>query len=134
MARNPFPAPEERHFEVWRDYLQLARVVAELGKAEPRGESPGPPREEPRVAANGGVCSFCKHNGESRSIYASHSLKDREGRVQCPILRQYTCPQCGASGDRAHTRRFCPLTGQGYTSVYHSSQRNSAGRMKKTQL
>ncbi|XP_034290283.1 nanos homolog 3 [Pantherophis guttatus] len=76
-------------------------------------------------------CSFCKQNGESRSVYTSHRLKDEAGLVQCPILRKYKCPQCGASEDFAHTRRFCPLTKQGYTSVYTSCVRNSAGKRKK---
>ncbi|XP_058027574.1 nanos homolog 3 isoform X2 [Ahaetulla prasina] len=90
--------------------------------------------DKPPSAARGwdGLsCSFCKQNGESRSIYTSHRLKDEAGLVQCPILRKYKCPQCGASEDFAHTRRFCPLTKQGYTSVYTSCMRNSAGKRKK---
>ncbi|XP_077185922.1 nanos homolog 3 [Paroedura picta] len=134
MARNPLPGAAERCFEVWRDYLQLARVVAELAKAEPEPEPPpdpaGSPPERPVPPAEP-LCSFCKHNGESRTVYASHRLKDAEGRVQCPVLRQYTCPQCGARGDGAHTRRFCPLTRHGYTSVYAGGHRNSAGRKRR---
>ncbi|XP_054859851.1 nanos homolog 3 [Eublepharis macularius] len=125
-------------FQVWRDYLQLAQVVSELGKQQPGQEAPSPQEQEPQgepalaqSASEEQICSFCKHNGESRGIYASHGLKDRQGRVQCPILRQYTCPQCGASGDTAHTKRFCPLTKKGYTSVYGSSRRNSAGRVRR---
>nr|XP_028569070.1 nanos homolog 3 [Podarcis muralis] len=126
-------------FQLWRDYFQLARVVQEMRWRSARSSWPGafadqapppPPRKE---APPAGVsrparhCAFCKHNGESRAIYASHALKDSAGRVQCPILRNYTCPQCGASQDRAHTRKFCPLTNKGYTSVY-SCVRNSAGK------
>lgn len=54
------------------------------------------------------LCVFCKNNGETVAIYSSHVLKDEEGRVCCPILRKYTCPLCGVSGDNAHTIRYCP--------------------------
>lgn len=54
------------------------------------------------------VCVFCRNNGEEESFYASHSLKDLEGRVTCPVLRAYTCPICGANGDEAHTIKYCP--------------------------
>ncbi|XP_065920390.1 nanos homolog 1-like [Dysidea avara] len=54
------------------------------------------------------VCVFCRNNGEEESFYASHSLKDSEGRVTCPVLRAYTCPICGANGDEAHTIKYCP--------------------------
>ncbi|XP_075244196.1 uncharacterized protein LOC142338365 [Convolutriloba macropyga] len=59
------------------------------------------------------LCVFCKNNGEVESVYASHILKDDDGRVLCPILRAYTCPICGDSGDTAHTIKYCPQnTGQ----------------------
>ncbi|KAL4707805.1 hypothetical protein ACJJTC_001751 [Scirpophaga incertulas] len=53
-------------------------------------------------------CSFCKNNGKSETWYSSHCLKDGRGRVKCPVLRDYRCPQCGASGDWAHTIKYCP--------------------------
>uniref|UniRef100_A0A8D2NN26 Nanos-type domain-containing protein n=1 Tax=Zosterops lateralis melanops TaxID=1220523 RepID=A0A8D2NN26_ZOSLA len=92
-------------FDMWRDYLGLRAVV------------PVP-------------CSFCQHNGEAPDMYRSHSLRDAQGQLQCPVLRSYVCPQCGATQDQAHTRRFCPLTHHGYTSVYSRpgcarSQRNT---------
>ena len=54
-------------------------------------------------------CVFCRNNGEPLSVYGSHILKDCQGRVTCPILRRYTCPICGCSGDNAHTIKYCPM-------------------------
>uniref|UniRef100_A0A670Y3I0 Nanos C2HC-type zinc finger 3 n=1 Tax=Pseudonaja textilis TaxID=8673 RepID=A0A670Y3I0_PSETE len=128
-------------FQLWRDYFQLAKLVEEMNRYGPSEEESGPQArqrqqlvDESPSAARGRdefSCSFCKQNGESRSIYSSHRLKDEAGRVQCPILRKYKCPQCGASEDFAHTRRFCPLTKEGYISVYTSFIRNSSGRVKR---
>ncbi|CAK7292433.1 nanos homolog 3 [Vulpes vulpes] len=126
-------------FDLWTDYLGLARLVGAL-RGEEESETrldpqpqpaPGPGGQRPSPESSPAperLCSFCKHNGESRAIYQSHVLKDEAGRVLCPILRDYVCPQCGATRERAHTRRFCPLTGQGYTSVYSYTTRNSAGK------
>ncbi|PNJ13325.1 NANOS3 isoform 3 [Pongo abelii] len=127
-------------FDLWTDYLGLAHLVRALsGKEGPETRLSPQPEPEPVLEpdqkhslesspAPERLCSFCKHNGESRAIYQSHVLKDEAGRVLCPILRDYVCPQCGATRERAHTRRFCPLTGQGYTSVYSHTTRNSAGK------
>uniref|UniRef100_A0A8C3UG56 Nanos C2HC-type zinc finger 3 n=1 Tax=Catharus ustulatus TaxID=91951 RepID=A0A8C3UG56_CATUS len=102
---------------------------------EPR---PGPKRRQSGLGGErGGVrpvpCSFCQHNGEAPSMYESHSLRDAQGRLQCPVLRSYVCPQCGATQDQAHTRRFCPRTHRGYTSVYSRPARaGSAGRRQES--
>ncbi len=35
-------------------------------------------------------------------------MKDREGRVVCPVLYNHTCPICKATGENSHTVRYCP--------------------------
>ncbi|XP_034293810.1 nanos homolog 2 [Pantherophis guttatus] len=77
-----------------------------------------------------GICNFCKHNGESKKVYSSHTLKRADGIVVCPILRNYTCPLCGATAEKAHTLKYCPHN-KGKQSLYRRSGRNSAGRMIK---
>ena len=52
-------------------------------------------------------CSFCKNNGEPKSIYLSHSIKDSNGKITCPLLKIYKCPICGESGANAHTITYC---------------------------
>lgn len=61
------------------------------------------------TASDADFCRFCKQNGESPRVYRSHTLKSADLRVVCPILWNYTCPICGATGDDAHTRRYCPV-------------------------
>ncbi|XP_075773273.1 nanos homolog 3 [Pelodiscus sinensis] len=129
-------------FDMWRDYLGLAKVVEEIQTQQNKGdklqvtavsedEVDSSTDLSPVTLTGKSLCVFCKHNGESRNIYTAHNLKDKKGRVECPILRNYICPQCGATQDKAHTKRFCPLTQKGYTSVYNCSSRNSMGKLVK---
>ncbi|XP_077174658.1 nanos homolog 2 isoform X2 [Paroedura picta] len=134
-------------FDMWKDYLNLSTVVAEIVEDRKKGpleppiadspKSHGPPfsLQDPLEAGgpSGGavqICQFCKHNGESKNVYSSHPLKREDGKVVCPILRNYTCPLCGATADKAHTLKYCPLN-QGQQSIYRKSGRNSAGRKVK---
>jgi len=53
-------------------------------------------------------CVFCKNNGEDEKVYMSHTLKHDNGTIKCPILYNYECPLCGATGPVSHTIRYCP--------------------------
>ena len=51
------------------------------------------------------LCKVCKDAGNLESVYSSHYVKDRSGRVTCPTLLRQECRYCFKSG---HTVKFCP--------------------------
>ncbi|KAJ0170628.1 hypothetical protein K1T71_013999 [Dendrolimus kikuchii] len=58
------------------------------------------------------LCTFCRKNGETPSVYLTHNVKERVKNkhiVTCPILRSHVCSACGVSGDMAHTITYCPV-------------------------
>ncbi|KAM4636966.1 nanos homolog 1 [Discoglossus pictus] len=115
-------------FNSWNDYLGLSSLIFRgLTPPKAQGEpesppcewslllpapvEPSPEQQTPSQGKRG--CAFCRNNRESAAFYSTHRLRGPDGRVQCPVLRSYTCPLCGANGDQAHTTRYCPMRLQG---------------------
>ncbi|TPP58133.1 putative nanos RNA binding domain, partial [Fasciola gigantica] len=72
------------------------------------------------------LCVFCRNNNEPFEVYTAHKVKDRFGRVTCPVLRQFVCPICRGTGDQAHTIRYCPKLLAQSTLTCASSGRGSS--------
>ena len=83
-------------------------------------------------------CQFCLSNGESEVQFMSHTMKNAGGLVTCPVLRRYKCTICQATGDNAHTQRYCPLNkdgkynGQGASLTELKKKKNAAGNFPGT--
>jgi len=78
------------------------------------------------------ICKFCYSNGEAESQYRSHQVKNSSGLVTCPVLRSFICPICKATGDFAHTQRYCPRNKDGHYNTGASltelkRRKNAAG-------
>ncbi|XP_054767543.1 uncharacterized protein LOC129274819 [Lytechinus pictus] len=121
------------------DITELSKVMRGAGRRSNngRGGATGTGARPPSW------CVFCKNNGESEMVYASHKLKSEDGITTCPILRAYTCPLCGTNGDRAHTIKYCPVNKAkedvvgpgtiGQTSQYRTP-RTSTGRRRTSSI
>ncbi|XP_068243670.1 uncharacterized protein [Palaemon carinicauda] len=65
-------------------------------------------QDDPMLKRPLDYCVFCKKNSEHATFYRSHTLRDKRGLCQCPVLRVYVCPLCKGTGDNAHTLKYCP--------------------------
>ena len=91
-----------------------------------RNSSYSPSSGEKKQSQMARYCVFCKNNGEEEYFYNNHVLKSDNGIIVCPVLRAYQCPICHASGDYAHTIKYCPL-GKGNEQDWLNS-RNAANK------
>ena len=108
--------------------------------APPSPTSPQPKRIQPEEVSRRPrrpqrECRFCKNNGEAEDTYTSHTLRcPVSGQLICPVLRALVCSICGATGDKAHTRNYCPrLTraekmGRALPAQLGQTKRNARGK------
>jgi hypothetical protein len=127
-ARKNLPRPigsgrvgyTEEQRSYWHSHTEKANIYQqikpEMGSALPKRSDQIDMSDIIRQAtlqrAMGGrikSCTFCKTNGEPELIYTSHSLKDVSDKITCPVLMQYACPDCGATGEKTHTKKYCPV-------------------------
>ncbi|KAL1457395.1 hypothetical protein WDU94_007632 [Cyamophila willieti] len=72
-------------------------------------------------------CVLCFQNKEMKAVYMSHTIKDGNGQVTCPVLYNNVCPHCGATGPSAHTKNYCPQNPNKYSFKEYLKYRNASG-------
>jgi len=66
-------------------------------------------------------CKFC--DNARKADYATHNQFDKDGFVQCPVLLNIECQQCGAKG---HTKRYCLTQTQPASHAKDPVQKNTS--------
>uniref|UniRef100_A0A8D8ZK22 Nanos homolog 3 n=1 Tax=Cacopsylla melanoneura TaxID=428564 RepID=A0A8D8ZK22_9HEMI len=72
-------------------------------------------------------CVLCFQNNKMKAVYMSHTIKDGNGHVTCPVLYKNVCPYCGATGSLAHTKNYCPQNPNKYSFKEYLKYRNASG-------
>ncbi|XP_023310437.1 nanos homolog 2 [Anoplophora glabripennis] len=86
--------------------------LEDFARPENKATNTTKPGKSSRATKQYDFCKFCYKNGELSDIYMSHVTKSSDGTIVCPILRKYVCDLCGATGDKAHTRKYCSFNTQ----------------------
>lgn len=58
------------------------------------------------VVGNVRICKVCKDTGKPEKMYTSHTTRDKDGTVLCPVLLATMCRYCHENG---HTVKYCPV-------------------------
>merc|ERR1719186_1647075 len=80
------------------------------------------------------ICGFCTQNGERKEVFRSHNKADADGKVICPYLASHVCETCGATGQNAHTKTYCPKLPKKEMPLpvaLKSTPRKSDGKLRK---
>ena len=75
-------------------------------------------------------CKVCKDSGKGESVWSSHRVRDKNGRVICPTLLSQNCRKCGILG---HTVKFCNIVEKGVEKGIENKE-FSIEKIKKAEL
>lgn len=137
-SNSPISSSESGIFELDLDQSPKENSTNSMPTSE---DPPGPkkrqffpfwkPRRTTSPPAVRTCCNFCKNNRETMEWCETHEVKSKDGITTCPVLRKYICPICNATGDTAHTVRYCPKNPNGIAKSRDSSKPTGQARPKR---